>query len=83
MSATVEAVRLMATVAPRCKIKAEKGAIATALREKVWPAPDAGRAGPVIHAVFPMAEAAAAHRLMEGSTHVGKIILDVAGSPTA
>ncbi len=57
----------------------EKGAIAAALRAKVWPALDAGRAGPVIHAVFPLAEAAAAHRLMEGSTHVGKIILDVAG----
>jgi NADPH2:quinone reductase len=57
----------------------EKGAIAAKLRAKVWPALDAGRAGPVIHAVFPLAEAAAAHRLMEGSTHVGKIILDVAG----
>jgi NADPH2:quinone reductase len=55
----------------------EKGAIAAALREKVWPLLDAGRAGPVIHAVFPMAEAAAAHRLMESSTHVGKIVLQV------
>lgn len=57
----------------------EKGAIAATLREKVWPSLDAGRAGPVIHAVFPMAEAAAAHRLMESSTHVGKIVLQVAG----
>jgi NADPH2:quinone reductase len=57
----------------------EKGAIAAALREKVWPLLDAGRAGPVIHAVFPMAEAAAAHRLMESSAHVGKIVLQVAG----
>jgi len=56
----------------------EKGAIAATLREKVWPSLDAGRAGPVIHAVFPMAEAAAAHRLMESSTHVGKIVLQVA-----
>ena len=56
----------------------EKGAIAATLREKVWPLLDAGRAGPVIHAVFPMAEAAAAHRLMESSTHVGKIVLQVA-----
>jgi len=60
----------------------EKAAIAAALREKVWPALDAGRAGPVIHAVFPLSEVAEAHRLMESSTHVGKIILDVAG-PTA
>jgi NADPH2:quinone reductase len=57
----------------------EKGAIAAALREKVWPLLDAGRAGPVIHAVFPMAEAAAAHRLMESSAHVGKIVLQVSG----
>lgn len=63
----------------RPRTTAEKGAIAAALREKVWPALDAGRAGPVIHAVFPMSEAAAAHRLMEGGTHIGKIILDVAG----
>ena len=66
----------------RPRTTAEKGAIAAALRAKVWPALDAGRAGPVIHAVFPMSEAAAAHRLMEGSTHVGKIILDVAGPAT-
>jgi len=63
----------------RPRTTAEKGAIAAKLREKVWPALDAGRAGPVIHAVFPMSEAAAAHRLMEGGTHIGKIILDVAG----
>jgi NADPH2:quinone reductase len=33
----------------------------------------------VIHQVFPLAEAAAAHRLMEAGTHIGKIILTVAG----
>jgi hypothetical protein len=60
------------TMRPRTTV--EKGEIAAALRAKVWPALDAGRAGPVIHAVFPMSEAAAAHRPMEGSTHVGKII---------
>jgi NADPH2:quinone reductase len=57
----------------------EKGAIAQALREKLWPTLDAGRAGPLIHAVFPLAEAAAAHRLMESSAHIGKLVLDVAG----
>jgi len=56
----------------------EKGAIAQALRESVWPVLNAGRCGPVVHAVFPMADAAAAHRLMESSTHVGKIMLTVA-----
>jgi NADPH2:quinone reductase len=62
----------------RPRTTAQKGAIATALREKVWPALDAGRCGPVIHKVFPLAEAAAAHALMESSTHIGKIMLRVA-----
>ncbi len=62
----------------RPRTTAEKGLIATALRETVWPVLDAGRCGPVIHQVFPLAEAAAAHRLMESSTHIGKIVLNVA-----
>lgn len=56
---------------------AEKGAIAAALREKVWPLIEAGRVKPVIHKVFPLAEAAAAHALMESSAHIGKIMLAV------
>jgi NADPH2:quinone reductase len=64
------------TMRPRST--AQKGAIAAALREKVWPVLDAGRCGPVIHATFPLAEAAAAHRLMESSVHIGKIMLRVA-----
>ncbi len=52
-----------------------KAAIAAQLRAKVWPLLDAGRIKPVIHATFPMAEAAAAHALMESSAHVGKIVL--------
>jgi NADPH:quinone reductase len=62
----------------RPRTTAEKGRIAQALRETVWPVLAAGRCGPVIHAVFPLAEAAAAHRLMESSTHIGKIVLQVA-----
>ena len=62
----------------RPRTTAQKGAIAAALREKVWPVLDAGRCGPVIHQVFPLAEAAAAHALMESSTHIGKIMLQVA-----
>jgi NADPH2:quinone reductase len=55
---------------------AYKGEIARALRERVWPLIDAGRIKPVIHRVFPAAQAAQAHALMESSTHVGKIVLD-------
>lgn len=52
-----------------------KAAIAEALRTRVWPLLEAGRIKPVIHATFSMAEAAAAHTLMESSAHVGKIVL--------
>ncbi|MBL8670106.1 MAG: NAD(P)H-quinone oxidoreductase [Alphaproteobacteria bacterium] len=54
-----------------------KGAIARALAEKVWPLLAAGTVKPVIHKTFPLAEAAEAHRLMESSAHVGKIMLAV------
>jgi NADPH2:quinone reductase len=64
--------------AMRPRSTAEKGAIARALREKVWPVLDAGRCGPVIYEVFPFAAAADAHRLMESSVHIGKILLSVA-----
>lgn len=56
---------------------ARKAAIATALRERVWPLLASGRLKPVIHRVFPLAEAAAAHTLMESSQHIGKIMLEV------
>ena len=59
----------------------EKGAIGRALRDEVWPLLELGRIRPVIDRTFPLAQAAAAHRLMESSQHVGKIVLDVAGSP--
>ena len=62
----------------RPRTAAQKAAIATALRETVWPVLEAGRCGPVIHAVFPLEKADEAHRLMESSTHVGKIMLSVA-----
>ncbi|MCL2429440.1 MAG: NAD(P)H-quinone oxidoreductase [Alphaproteobacteria bacterium] len=64
------------TMRPRST--AEKAAIAATLRERVWPLLDDGRLGPVIHAVFPLADAAAAHRLMERGAHIGKIMLEVA-----
>jgi NADPH2:quinone reductase len=62
----------------RPRTAAQKGEIARALRAHVWPLLDAGRCGPVIHAVFPLAEAAEAHRLMESGAHIGKIMLRVA-----
>lgn len=56
----------------------EKGAIAADLLRAVWPLLDSGRIHPVIHATFPLAAIAEAHRLMESSTHIGKIMLEMA-----
>jgi len=61
----------------RPRTTAQKGAIAAELRSHVWPALDAGRCRPVIHATFPLAQAAEAHRLMESSHHIGKIMMSV------
>lgn len=54
-----------------------KGAIARQLREKVWPLIEAGDIKPVIYESFPLEQAAKAHALMESSSHVGKIMLQV------
>ena len=53
-----------------------KAAIAKALLQHVWPLIEAGRIKPVIHSVFPAAQAAQAHALMESGEHIGKIVLD-------
>lgn len=55
-----------------------KAAIAGHLRETVWPLIEAGKIKPVIHQTFPLAQAGGAHALMEASTHIGKIMLQVA-----
>jgi len=55
----------------------EKGRIARAVRESVWPLVEKGEVRPVLHATFPLAAAAEAHRLLESGTHVGKIVLTV------
>ncbi len=55
-----------------------KQEIANKLRERIWPLLASRRIRPVIHQVFPLAQAADAHALMETSTHVGKIMLEVA-----
>ncbi|MGK5544375.1 NAD(P)H-quinone oxidoreductase [Streptomyces sp. URMC 127] len=54
---------------------AEKAAIIAAVREHVWPLVAGGRVRPVVDRTMPMAEAAEAHRVMEQSAHVGKILL--------
>lgn len=59
----------------RPRTAAEKGAIAAALEQHVWPLLNAGAVAPVVAATFPLADAAAAHRLMESSQHIGKIVL--------
>ena len=59
----------------RARSVEEKGRIADALHREVWPLVSAGRVKPLVAATFPLAEAAAAHRLMESSAHVGKIVL--------
>jgi NADPH:quinone reductase len=54
---------------------AEKGRLARAVRDRVWPLVEEGRVRPVIHARLPLDRAADAHRLMESGAHVGKILL--------
>jgi NADPH2:quinone reductase len=59
----------------RSRTVEQKATIITALREKVWPLWAVGKLRPFTYKQFPLAEAAEAHRLMESSTHIGKILL--------
>jgi NADPH2:quinone reductase len=61
----------------RARAVADKAAIARAIETNVWPLIAAGKIKPVIYRTFPLREAAAAHALMETSTHIGKIVLTV------
>ncbi|MBK3803299.1 zinc-binding dehydrogenase [Azospirillum brasilense] len=63
----------------RARSVEEKGRIAAALREKVWPLLEGGTVKPVIHKVFTLEQAAEAHALMESSAHIGKIVMTVGG----
>jgi NADPH:quinone reductase len=54
-----------------------KAAIVAKLREHVWPLIESGKIKPVVYKAFPLEEAVHAHRLMEASTHIGKIVLKV------
>ena len=55
----------------------DKAVIAEALREIVWPMIEAGRIAPVMDSTFPLEQAADAHRRIESSGHIGKIVLEV------
>ena len=61
----------------RARPVADKGAIAAAVRHHVWPLLESGAVKPIIHATFPLREAAEAHRLMESSAHIGKLVLTI------
>jgi putative PIG3 family NAD(P)H quinone oxidoreductase len=54
-----------------------KGAVAASLREHVWPLIESGKIKPVIFRTFPLAQASEAHKLIESSQHIGKIVLTV------
>ncbi|MFF5014294.1 NAD(P)H-quinone oxidoreductase [Streptomyces sp. NPDC001165] len=59
----------------RARPLSEKTAIVAAVREHVWPLLDAGQIRPVVDRELPMPEAAEAHRVVEASGHVGKVLL--------
>jgi NADPH2:quinone reductase len=61
----------------RSRTVAQKAAVADAVRNNVWPLLASGKVRPVIFATFPLAQASEAHRLMETSNHIGKIVLTV------
>ena len=61
----------------RARTAEQKATMVERLREKVWPVLAQGRCLPVIHAVFPLSQVGDAHRLMESSKHIGKIMLTV------
>ena len=75
---TIMAKRAIVTgSAMRPRSAKEKAAIAASLREQVWPVLAQGRCLPMIHASYPLVRAADAHREMESSQHIGKIVLEV------
>ncbi|PYR07556.1 MAG: NAD(P)H-quinone oxidoreductase [Acidobacteria bacterium] len=61
----------------RARSVAEKGAIARAVREHVWPLVESGAVKPMVFKTFPLRDAASAHRLMESGDHIGKIVLTI------
>lgn len=65
----------VAATSLRARPTQEKAAIVAAVREHVWPWVEAGQVRPVVHATYPLAEAARAHADLEASGHIGKLLL--------
>uniref|UniRef100_A0AAU3I1S6 NAD(P)H-quinone oxidoreductase n=1 Tax=Streptomyces sp. NBC_01393 TaxID=2903851 RepID=A0AAU3I1S6_9ACTN len=59
----------------RARPLSEKAAIVAAVREHVWPLIDSGHVRPVVDRELPMSDAAGAHRVLEESSHIGKVLL--------
>jgi NADPH:quinone reductase-like Zn-dependent oxidoreductase len=59
----------------RSRSSGEKATIVAGVREHVWPLVEDGAIKPIVHTVLPLESAAEAHRLMESSSHLGKILL--------
>jgi len=59
----------------RARSVEEKGAVASAVRVHLWPLLESGAVKPVLHATFPLRDAAEAHRVMESGAHIGKLVL--------
>jgi NADPH:quinone reductase len=59
----------------RARPIADKGAIAEAVHRHVWPLIESGAVKPIVYATFPLRDASAAHRVMESSAHIGKLVL--------
>lgn len=74
--ALMKRLSLLATTL-RGRSNEEKGAIRDALSREVWPLIESGKIRPVVDRTFPLAEAQAAHAHMAGSSHIGKILLEV------
>ena len=65
----------------RARSVEQKSSIAAGLKRKVWPLLANGTVRPIVDTVFPLEQASESHRLMEASTHKGKIVLKVAQEP--
>jgi NADPH:quinone reductase-like Zn-dependent oxidoreductase len=61
----------------RARPLSEKAAIVAAVREHIWPLIDSGRVRPIVDRKLPMSDAAQAHRVLEESGHIGKVLLTV------
>ena len=61
----------------RARPPADKAAIVAAVRSELWPMVEDGRVRPVVHATLPISDVAEAHRIVESSAHIGKVLLAV------